>query len=677
MTIMNRFLPIIIIALSAAIYYGCTDISGSEKESVYKADGIEVYPDSIIAGGKEYNALSANEITNAWKGEAVNSGLRLRSTSRMADALFAKAISETADSSSLSETDIFLSMAFIDPEKSMRQLRAIAESSQKKRTPYNSRPIDSTPWGAAAWEVYCVTGNKKWLAEAYRTICTSLKEQSVGTDILATGVPHYLTPAGDFFPSWMQTSDLLQVKSLGVNTWRYLTLKAAADMAATLGLDEESEWRHKANTLREAINDTFWEPARSRYSAYLYGDLYPILSPLSDNFAGALCTLSGIATEEMSAAGVGSAISLPAGLPITYPSPDPHGKITPEVQTLYGLAAAIVRDPAALKLAIGSLWAMSLESPAPYAWPALLVKGLLGLNFTSRGIEITPIIPAILSGPHILRGFKYREAEITISINGTGDRIASASLDDTPATSAFIPADIKGKHTLKITMSGNSLHERSLPSSAEAKMPPMPKVYWNRSREATITDDDEETVYDIYVNGVLMERSDNKRYTPDGGGTNIINIVPVTTGNPPVAGFSPRGHILADPSDIISIPSLTITPRRSPLHLIRDRETATRYIELAARHNTRLTFYVNAPAPGDYFLNIIYSNGYDETAVRTVEVNGLPAGRVICPPVRRNDWVTTQTSTTITVPLKDGYNKLSLYYVNSTILLNEIKLLKK
>ena len=163
---MNRFLPIIIIALSAAIYYGCTDISGSEKESVYKADGIEVYPDSIIAGGKEYNALSANEITNAWKGEAVNSGLRLRSTSRMADALFAKAISETADSSSLSETDIFLSMAFIDPEKSMRQLRAIAESSQKKRIPYNSRPIDSTPWGAAAWEVYCVTGNKKWLAEA-------------------------------------------------------------------------------------------------------------------------------------------------------------------------------------------------------------------------------------------------------------------------------------------------------------------------------------------------------------------------------------------------------------------------------------------------------------------------------------------------------------------------------
>ena len=92
---------------------------------------------------------------------------------------------------------------------------------------------------------------------------------------------------------------------------------------------------------------------------------------------------------------------------------------------------------------------------------------------------------------------------------------------------------------------------------------------------------------------------------------------------------------------------------------------------------TRLTFYVQAPAEGEYFFNIAYANGTSGTATRTVEVNNSHAGVIVCPDVTHNDWITTRTSSTIRVNLHKGVNKLSLTYVDNTILLHDIYLLKK
>lgn len=137
------------------------------------------------------------------------------------------------------------------------------------------------------------------------------------------------------------------------------------------------------------------------------------------------------------------------------------------------------------------------------------------------------------------QGLRYRDAVIDITINGTGDRIASATLDGTPAMSAFIPADISGHHTLTITLTGNTLHARELNIAKDAAMPPTPKVIWHTSREATIADRTPDTGYDVYVNGVMTESLRGDTYSVSGGGTQVIDIVPVTTTKRPVAGFSP------------------------------------------------------------------------------------------------------------------------------------------
>ena len=63
--------------------------------------------------------------------------------------------------------------------------------------------------------------------------------------------------------------------------------------------------------------------------------------------------------------------------------------------------------------------------------------------------------------------------------------------------------------------------------------------------------------------------------------------------------------------------------------------------------------------------------------MRTLEVNDSYAGTLVCPPIREGDWLTTRPSSTLVVDLRKGVNKLSLFYVNSTILLHDIYLLRK
>ena len=207
-----------------------------------------------------------------------------------------------------------------------------------------------------------------------------------------------------------------------------------------------------------------------------------------------------------------------------------------------------------------------------------------------------------------------------------------------------------------------------------AQMPPMPRMYWEDNRHGKILNFDPATSYEVYVNGILSESLSSATYDVTDTGTTVIDIVPVADSQ---SGIAPRSHISAPASSVIHIPATAITPRRPPINLIRDPETASRYIELAARHNTRLTFYVQAPDDGEYFFNIAYSNGSSGTATRTVEVNDTHAGIIVCPDIIHNNWLTTRTSSTIQVRLRRGVNKMSLTYIDNTILLHDIHLLKK
>lgn len=368
---------------------------------------------------------------------------------------------------------------------------------------------------------------------------------------------------------------------------------------------------------------------------------------------------------------------LPEGIPTVSPVPaEGEAVIDPRVQTLNGIAASRTADEEALLAAIGTVWRQSLGPDISTEWPTLLLRGIMGISLSDEGMNFAPIVPQKL-GPRLwLSGLRYREAVLDIHIHGSGDKIASFAIDSLRQANPLVSPDLSGRHRVDITMSGNRLSDSptSVKAEAPAEAPPTPRVYWSDGRNGKIINFDPATNYEVYVNGILSETLTTPTYAVTDTGTAVIDIVPMLNG---VSGYAPRSHVSAPPSARIHIPATAITPRRPPLHLIRNRDRASHYIELAARHNTRLTFYVQVPSDGDYFLHIGYSNGSGETAMRTLEVNDSYAGTLVCPPIREGDWLTTRPSSTLVVDLRKGVNKLSLFYVNSTILLHDIYLLRK
>ena len=162
------------------------------------------------------------------------------------------------------------------------------------------------------------------------------------------GMPQGVTDPASFYPEWMDDMARFETIATSVNITRANSLSIASMMAAELRLYAERELHTEASRLRNLINDRLWFPDLQRYSQYLYGSFYPIVSPVSDNEANALAILTGIATPEMSEAIVASLPYSPCGIPSTVPAFRPDTPLTPELQALFAVSAAKVRNPSPL-----------------------------------------------------------------------------------------------------------------------------------------------------------------------------------------------------------------------------------------------------------------------------------------------------------------------------------------
>ncbi|MCM1355952.1 MAG: hypothetical protein NC212_06070 [Staphylococcus sp.] len=677
---LNRhILSALMILLLAVATAGCRH-TDDVTDSIYSCGEFTIYADSIVSRSAIYRAVSPTQISGlpAIAADSTGAAVSYRSEQSMADALFAKALSPTATPATPEE--IYLSLGLLHPEEAMGVLRKWAGTkiNDNDGFPYSAL---CPYWGAAAWEIYCATGSKTWLREAYTTLTSMLNRQwhlnsSPLAEELKCGMARR-DPATDiFYPGWMDEMDRFETFGTAVNIHRAASLRIASQMAAELRLYAERELLSESEKLAAAINDQLWLPDMERYGQYLYGRHYPIVSTVTDYEADMLAVLSGIATDEMAAAMVAALPVIAGGIPTVYPYINPATPLSPTVGTLYGLAASQVHNPRAFIHAMASLWNLTLHNDLPAHWPALVLKGLFGIRMTPEAMELRPMVPEIFTGVKRIEGLRYREAILDIELHGTGDRIASFMIDSINSTVHAIDAATEGRHQVTITLSGNDINSKPLRIVEPVTVPPVPDIKWPTQTDMKIADFDKLTNYGIYLNGVLEETitTDNYHLHP-GKEPVVVDIVPTTDGN--ISGFSPAAHIYAPEGTLVTIHASSITPRRPPRHFIKDPATATNYIELAARHNTRITCYVNVPSAGDYFLTVGYSNGWDRCALRTLSVNDRDTDVLLFPARQPNDWVKVFPSTTAVVTLEEGVNKLALTYIRGTILLNKISLLKK
>ena len=587
---------------------------------------------------------------------------------------------------------IALSLAYLEPQKSMATLKALVKdsviTSGDDTESYNSL-ANNMIWATAAWKVYCVTGDKEWLKYAYSIIVKNLEiiEKSGilnnETGLFRATCPYLLSNINQYYPQWASIADVFETTPLLANAVMEHAYRVVAMMCDEMEIDYHN---NNATTLKEAINHRLWDEYKGFYSQYLYAGHLIMMSPCADNLGQALCVLWDIAEDDRAERLVNEMHITNYGVPLTYPishqvKPEINNAVIPMVQAIWNLAAARNGNIAMLRRGIGAqLRPQALFASCNAACSAtngeaiensfargnaagnlaMVYNVIAGMNFLPNGIEFSPKVPICFNGDKVISSFKYRNAVLDITIKGTGDELSSISLDGNNLADNFINADIEGRHKIVITMNNNYTGSGKITLTREAyHLPETPMWQWDG----------------FYGTTYNYNASDGYRI--------LINNVP---------SYSMRDSVLGT-RDTISYRSFSLmavnkygTSYISKPFFITSTAQCYRLSDFYSQHDgdmPRPPFYkhqpveisddgnwlsaaVNVDVAGDYIIDVLYCNGNGFASLQApcqlleVAANGHLQGIVATPQLGQDQWLRTAYSSSLNVKLLRGKNTIAM-----------------
>ncbi|MGW2094780.1 MGH1-like glycoside hydrolase domain-containing protein [Promicromonospora sukumoe] len=371
---------------------------------------------------------------------------------------------------------------------------------------------DQVVWVPAAWHHYLVTGDREFLRDAYDTAARTLALREAGqwsaehglftgpsffNDGIA-GYPDPLVGADDGASSFVLDHPAAVTQlALSTNALYAGAYAALAAMADELGRPGQDHARRAAR-IAESVEAHFWQPGRGRYG-YSIPTEGPAAGELQDYQEGAglaFVLLFGLADPARSAAVTRDAHVSPHGITDVHPRfgryaaaghAGRHNDIVwPVVQGFWADAAARTGDQAAFAAEVTSLARLFHRTGSYYeiydaatgavdggyqngrvwdsepeqTWSAsaflrMVHGGLFGLRPTPSGLDLAPVLPAGW-GDATLSVLRYRDAELTVRLTGSGARVAAVTLDGVPREPGVVhvPADLSGAHTLDVLLAG-------------------------------------------------------------------------------------------------------------------------------------------------------------------------------------------------------------------------------
>lgn len=576
-------------------------------------------------------------------------------------------------------------------------------------------------WLLAATELAMADGDSRWLSTVRRAARTALDNdlrisynKSTG---LFFGIPPYMTSDMGIFPSWMAPADLFQQSSLGVNM---AYLAAVNTLELSMGNREENQSAiHErylplsADTLRHALKKELWIPNMGYFSAVSYGvPVWQLPLQSTDNLAQAIAVISGNVRPRMGEAIIRKTPVTSSGVELFYPSlPSPGRKPSGNnsrllLQTAWTAACARTGNEAAYSASLGALFAAEGERLLGHrdrlpafrsSFSSLILRGLLGIRYSSDGIFLTPYVPENLPGEKRIDNLRYRNSTLDIRITGTGRVISTFTIDGKDAD-PFFPAGMEGRHKISITLAGASADPGFVSIEEEVPESPLsPAVDWISTRSATIhtgilpvstadtinrisgqpddnREDDQEECYLVYIDGILREEIFRKDYnlfdSPKAVGVQFTAFV-----DSRLSGFSSKPYIYVPPSLRRMIYASQIS--RTGTKILEDKKLAEKFVESSRFKNRHLRFEFDAPVKGRYLVDVHYASGLGivnrqrKTALRQLRVDNRPEGIFIFPQQaavaepgkNEKSWQQmTAWSNTLAVELEKGVNHLELRY---------------
>ncbi len=656
-----------------------------------------VYETTLVLG----DALPGVSSQKSWSIEQLpKSYAQVNTGARLIDALYNMAVSTIYNNkvngnfvkSAASVNDItypvILSLAYLDPEASKNSLKLmvtdgrISHESKGELWPIVS---DDISWASAAWEVYSVTGDEEWLRYAYDVVRQSI-EQDYETNFdefehLMHGGTWYSLTGNLYYPSWMQLTHIYESMSLTNNAQYARAFEILNDMSDELGV--ENEYGSLVMDVRDAINEKFWNERKGYYSQYTYMPAYPIQSPCIDNLGQALCVLWNIANDDRAENLIMKTPIAPYGITVTSPHYDSGGIMNqselsfPMIQAFWNIAAAKTGNEHSLRRGLGALYRLpalyctykswcnaytgetldtgsgSLGAAAANA--SMIFRVYAGITFLPNGLELNPFVPVFLTGKKEIKGFRYRQAVLDITIEGTGDDIETITLDDVSTHDNFIPATLKGHHQIHIKLchTNHALQEITVSDSAFS-LPATPLLSW-RNGVARIENYDGELSYRRVINGELSYSVRDTTYMTQVD-IDRFSVRAVLAIGQYSMGYVSNPYLHAPMSKIFRFAPWVSGGSRG----------AGAMVESALGLNDHLTMQVIVDEPGTYMLDVRYANGNGNVtstgtcAARKVIVNTHRQATLVMPAMGLDEWHRKGMTNMVRVELLQGRNEIEL-----------------
>lgn len=586
---------------------------------------------------------------------------------------------------------IIHSLAQLHPEVSMKSLRAkvnarnriIQDTGTGGAWPCST---DRVIWAVAAWEVYKVTGNDKWLDYIYPVIRNTVQDDmAVAYDRehrLMRGETSYMDWREQEYPQWMEPADIYNSEATVNNAVHYMAIKVLSDICRAKGLNREAEmWLRYANGLRDGINEHLWLEEQGYYAIYLYGRRFPVLSRQCDAMGSALTILSNIADETRARRITQCQVNEPFGTPCIYPNlkdqyPYHNDATWPFVQGYWMRACAKVGNEEALLHSIGALYrgaALWLSNEENYeistgdyqltklnsprqlwsvaAQAAVVTSVYFGLDYQAECLQFRPNVPKPLKGERHLANFRYRDAVLDISLSGYGNRIKTFLLDG-QETEPKLAGTLKGQHTVQIILADNAIEKMGMMMKENSYLPLTP-VLKLTGNTLTWQPTEGSARYQLVRNGEVVKTLTETQVTLTEDGEYAVRGV----GQDGTEGY------ISEPQDFYHDELVYQAENYG--------DPTGHYLELGRQKNISVVIPVDVPVEGNYSIDWCYSNGSgpvntsNKCAIRLMRI-GRQRMAVVMPQRGDGEWDNWGFTNKHNVHLTAGRHIVTLDFTDQT-----------
>lgn len=346
---------------------------------------------------------------------------------------------------------------------------------------------DAIVGASGAWSLYLVTGDKELLKPVFTRTANSLKraerDNFSSTLGLFGGCSTFMESNSGYPASYaMKGPRIAKTYALSTNLLYFRGYVIASRLAELLGEDAEA-FKNKARALKAAINQRLWLPEQGYYAYFLDAQGQP--ERRMEGCGEAFAILYGVADAERTRNILLKTPTTAWGCPCLWP-PYPewmnykrdfahyyhNGMIWPFVQGYWAWAASRSQNVAVFGRELEAITKLSQkadtfmefyfpENGKPGGSPrqlwsgsgflSMIYHGLFGMEFEETGIRFAPVVPGNLQRL-TLAGVKYRNCELSITVQGHGTAVDCFTLDGKRQTAPFVEGNLRGAHAIEISL---------------------------------------------------------------------------------------------------------------------------------------------------------------------------------------------------------------------------------